>query len=225
MSLSLLTRAANGAPLSASQNDANLLAIQTEVNSTEGTVTALTSAFNLCVTAAAFNGYFSGITGGKQQVDYSNVINIPSVYPFRVTQTGIDQVLSVTGGTPYQAIVTLNTVDFDPSSAVNVGAYTWTAPAAGKYMLLGSGQIQLSSGSPTAISMVISLFKNGTSMSNETIDLNSNTGTRIFRLPEFVNLSQGDVITLVIQISQTGNSVWTVSANENTALSGYRVSS
>lgn len=224
MSLSVVTRASNGAPLTATQNDTNLTNIQTEVNATESTIATLTSGIALCITQASFNSYFSGLNGGKQQVDWANVINQPSSYPFRATMTGIDQVCSVTGGTPFSATISLNTVDFAvPGSAINVSANTWTAPATGNYLLNGSGQIQLTSGSPTSIAMLVNILKNGSGLSSATIDLGSNTGTRIFRITDFVALTQGDVITLNIQINQTGNSTWTVSANENTDLSGFMV--
>lgn len=226
MSLTLTTVASNGGPLSSGQNDANMDAIMTEVNATEANVSSLQTAVAATVTQTELNDAFAGVSAGKQQIAWANVLNPPPVapvYPFRVTVTGSDQQLVVTDSVPFTATVTLNSIDFDPASAVNAAASTWTAPVAGYYMLNAATQIYLASGTPTTISMYLNIMKNGTSVVSATIDLNNNTGNRIWRINDLISLNLGDVVTLQVAISETGDATWAIAANENSNLNGFLV--
>lgn len=227
MSLTLITRSGNGAPLSAAQNDQNMNAIMTEVNSTESTVAALETSLGNCVTTANLNASFSGVSGGGQQlVDYSNLINVPAgipAYPFRAVLSGSDQSLTVTGGLAFTSGININSTTFDPSSSFNTSTYTWTAPVSGYFLITTSTQVGLVSGSPTFISMIIDLNKNGGGYVQQTFDTASDTGTRIYRMTEMIFMNRNDTLTMAIQIQQTGDSVWSIAANPNTSLAGFLV--
>lgn len=232
MSLTLITRAGNGAPLSATQNDQNMNDIMTEVNATEVAVadnTTAISTINTTIatlpTTASVNALFDNVggAGGKGQIDASNVINLPGGTAFRAVPNGVDQQLSVTGGVDFHGTVVLNSIDFDTKSAFNTGSYAFTAPVTGIYMLTCSGQIYLQSGSPTGITTIINIAVNGAGRANEVLNQGNDTGNAIYRIADVMLLTTGDVVTVTIDISQTGDSIWGVSANENTDLSGFLV--
>lgn len=226
MSLTLTTVSGNGGPLSAAQNDANMNAIMTEVNSTEATVSTIATTVSTQVSQTSLNGQFSGLSGGQQQVSWSNVINKPTslnVYPFRMTVTGTDQQMLVTSGVDFYTIVTLNQIDFDPSSLCNASASTMTAPVDGYYQINASVEMYFVSGSPTNIGMDLNILKNGAVISLATIDLNNNTGTRVWRINDLVTLNGGDVISLRVHVLEVGAATWAISANENTNLCGFLV--
>ena len=226
MSLSLTTVASNGGPLSSTQNDANMTAIMTEVNSTEATVSSLNTAVTAAVSATALNAMFAGLSGGQQQINWGNVIGMPTrnVYPFRMSQTGANQQLTVVGGTPFYGIVTLNNVIFDVNGLCNTGSSTVTLPVTGNWMLNGSVQRDLVSGAPgSPIGMDMIMLRNGSEIFRSTVDLNANTGAVTWRINELINATIGDVISLQIHITQPGSSVWEIIAGPNTSLSGFLV--
>lgn len=226
MSLTLTTVAGNGGPLTSTQNDANMNAIMTEVNATEATVSSLNTTVSATVSTTALNAMFAGVSGGQQQVSWGSIVGMPTrnVYPFRMTQTGANQQLTVTGGTPLTTTVTLNNVIFDANSICNTGASTATLPVTGVWMLNGAIERDLVSGAPgSPIGMNMIMLRNGAEIFRETVDLNSNTGTVVWRINELVNATVGDVISLQINIVQPGSSVWELQANPNTSLSGFLV--
>lgn len=226
MSLTLTTVAGNGGPLSATQNDANMNAIMTEVNATEATLSAVSSTASGAVSASSFNSMFAGISGGQQLVSWSSIVGMPSrnVYPFRLSVNGSNQQLSVTGGTPFTTTVTLNNVIFDANGICNTGSSSVTVPATGNWMLNGSIERDLVSGAPgNPIGTNLIMLRNGGELFRATVDLNANTGNCVWRINELVNLTINDVLTLSINIVQPGNSVWEIAANPNTSISGFLV--
>lgn len=226
MSLTLTTVAGNGGPLSSTQNDANMNAIMTEVNATEATLAASNTTLASTVSQTALNAMFAGVSGGQQQINWGNIIGMPArnVYPFRMSQTGSNQQLTVTGGTAFNATVTLNNIIFDVNSICNTTASTATLPVTGNWMLNGSVERDLVSGAPgSPIGMNFIMQRNGAEIFRSTVDLNANTGTCVWRINELINATAGDVISLSINIVQPSNSVWEIQAQPNTSLSGFLV--
>lgn len=205
MSLTLTKRIPNGSPLTATQNDANMTAI-------EGAVNTNTTAVGL----AALASTFEAVVTGKTQIDYANVINIPSNNPFRGVSSTDQNVNSNTS-----AHIAVNTVTFDPSGGFSTSGGTFISPTHGYYQVNFSAAVAIISGSPTDISMLMQLRKNSVGFCAATQDTAGDTGTRIYGGSDVVELNVGDVVDLYITIVDSGGAVWKVQSGAT--FSGFMV--
>lgn len=221
MSISLVTRAGNGAPLTANQFDSNMNIIQTQVNLDSAAIVILQGT---AITATSLGTYFEGVSGGKQQVDWARVVNKPAEltqrYCFKAVPSGADQTITSSGSLG----VLLDSAIFNTGSGFNTGTHRFTAAVAGYYQLNFSAQVQLVSGSPTAVSIIAYATVNGSHMINATLD-NTGTGTRIYRGSSLEHLNVSDTVDLNVDFTYSGTATWSISGsgNPNTSLSGFLV--
>lgn len=194
MSLTLTKRIPNGSPLTATQNDANMTAIETAVNTN-----------TTAVAQAALASTFEAVVGGKTQIDFVNVINVPSNSPFRGLSNTDQNVNSNTS-----AHVSVNTVTFDPTGSFSTAGGTFTAPAHGYYQINFSAAVAIVSGSPSDISILFEARKNSVGFCAAAQDNAGDTGTRIYGGGDLVELAIGDVVDLYINIVDSGGAVWKV---------------
>jgi hypothetical protein len=221
MSLSLTKRIPNGAPLTVAQHDANLTAIEGAVNANITDIATINTSLS---TTVATNSQFEGLSGGKQTVKWDNVTNKPASltakYPFRAGKSAADQLVAGNSS----AIITYDAEEFDPNNVFDTTTSQFTAPLHGYYNLVYSTQVELDSGAPTAISIIVTLRINGVGYDTVTIDLADNTGTRIYKSAVLLELNANDVVDYNIDISQTGVGDWKVSANPSSSyVSGFLV--
>src|SRR4051812_1670108 len=167
MPLSLVKRSTNGAPVSAVQNDANMTAI-------EGAVNTHTTDIAAKATSASLTAAFTSFSGPLGQVTWANVVGRPTELTtptmFRATKADATQTVSASGG----VVVHFTTENFDYGSGFSTGTYSFTAPSSGVYSLGASVQVALDSGTPTDVSIVVSLRVNGSPIDQVTYD---NSGT------------------------------------------------
>lgn len=213
MAIDLTLRSENGAALTAVQNDTNLSDIQTAVNGLETSVTAIQADF---LSTTDFDAFFEGEASGKKQVSWDRITDKPEQLAlpvlFRAVKTDADQTISASGTV---------TVNF-PTETYDIGsdfaASTFTAPAAGVYSLSTSVQVELVSGSPSNVSIVVTLAVNGSPQDQVTLD-NTGTGTRIYKLPSQLQLAAADEVVVLTDFTFSGTATWKVSAN-NTSFWG-----
>lgn len=219
MAITLVTRAGNGAPLTANQFDSNMGIIQTQVNLNSTDIAALQSTR---VTSTALNAYFEGISSGKQQVDWARVVNKPTQFTnpgaFKANKTDADQTISSSGGS---LIPHFNTELFDYGSNYDPTAYLFTVPITGVYMIGYSVQVALSSGTPTGISIISNIQVNGANLDQATFD-NSGTGTRIYKSATLLPLVAADNVRILLDFTFTGTATWLVQTT-NTSFWGQRI--
>lgn len=221
MSLVLTKRASNGAPLTANQFDANMTAIESAVNTN---TTAISTGLATKISVSDLNGYFSGTSGGKQLVDWANLLNIPvnnsPRYAFNAYRSGADQTISASG----TLNIGLDSKRFDINSVFDTTNSWFLAPRSGYYHLNMSVQVQLVSGSPSAVSIIAYVKGHGGShIMASTLD-NTGTGVRIYRASEIVQLTAGDQVSVSCDFSFTGTATWSTSGGgAYTSLNGYLV--
>lgn len=227
MSIVLVKRSTNGAPISAAQNDANMTAIEGAVNTNTSAISTLssttTAALATKLNTADLVTYFEGTDGGKMQVDWARVVNVPERLDgdglFRAYKTGAQSISS-----PGIVAVEFNAV------TPNVGAHFttsggsyYTVPEDGVYTFNVSLQTASTSGSPTGINIVCSLLNNGFPIDQVTAGT-SVAGTTIYKMSSIHDLTEGDLVTVSVEFDWTGSATWEVQASGfNTAFSGYRI--
>lgn len=226
MSISLITRAANGAPLSAAQNDQNLNAIQSEVNTLDTNVANLQTSAATFVSTTALNAQFAGVSGGKQQISWANVLNktATTAVAFKV-RLNTAAITINSSSTPTNTAIVYDLVRYDSASAFSTISGAYTIPVAGVWHFDASLQVQFVSGTVTGgENQVMTLLVNGGTEQQWTFDLNVNTGIRIMPLSTDVKLSVGDTVSIILQMSQgSSTSVWQIANNTNTTLAGHLV--
>lgn len=222
MSLVLTTRAGNGAPLTANQFDANMNAIAATVNVNSAAIAVLGSTK---IDATTLGTYFSGTSGGKQQVDWSNLLSVPvnnsPRYAFNAYRSAADQTISASG----TLVIGLDSKRFDVNNAFDTTNHWFLVPRSGYYQINMSTQVQLVSGSPTGVSIIAYLLGHGGAhILQSTLD-NTGTGTRIYRASEIVQLTVGDTVSMSCDFTFSGTATWSVSGNGsgNTTLNGHLV--
>lgn len=221
MSIALVTRAGNGAPLTANQFDSNMGIIQTQVNLNSAAITVLQGT---AITATSLGTYFEGVSSGKQQVDWARVVNKPAElsqrYCFKAVASGADQTITATGSID----VALDNALFNTGSAFNTGTHQFVAVVAGYYQINFSAQVQLVSGSPTAVSILAYARIDGGHSIIATLD-NTGTGTRIYKGSSVQKLNVGSTVDVGLDFSYSGTATWSVSgsSNPNTSLSGFLI--
>lgn len=226
MAITLITRAGNGAPLTATQHDSNLSTIKTAVDSLQTDVTALDTD-KLDVTA--FDALFEPTVSGKKQIDWDNVINKPLVAQatFSAYHSSTTQQIVITGsgvGLTGSAQAEINSESFDTDNVFNTTTHQMTAPLTGIYQFNAGLQLDFVSGTPTDISILVSIRVNGLPITSSQLPVDSARERRIYNFSTLVDLSATDIVDLYVDISQTGAGTWEIAANGNTRLSGYLVS-
>lgn len=210
MSLTLVKRASNGAALTAVQHDANMSAIETAVNTN-------TSGVAGAVTTSGLNAMFASQSGGKQQIAWANITTgKPSSRAFRVAKLSNQTVSS-----PGTVNVTLTSETFDLANGF--GSSAFTVPTTGLWQINARLQVELDSGSPTGISIIMNLNKNGSSVESDFDGDDSSTGARTYKINTLLQLGAGDVLTLSVDFDFTGTATWAVSTS-NAVFSGFYVS-
>ena len=227
MSISLITRSGNGAPLTAAQHDTNLTTIKGAVDILQSDV-ATVQADKL--NTAAFDALFEPTVSGKKQIDWDNVINKPvtTLAAFSAYHSSTTQDIIITGsgvGLTGSAQVELNTESFDPDNVFDTTTYTMTAPVTGYYQVNGGLQLDFVSGTPTLMSILVSIRVNGNPIISSLLPVDSARETRIYSLSSLFQLNLGDTVDLYVDIGQTDAGTWRIAANGNTRLSGHLVSS
>lgn len=227
MAITLITRAGNGAPLTATQHDTNLTTIKGAVDTLQTDVANLDTD-KLDVTA--FDALFEPTVSGKKQIDWDDVINKPvtTLAAFSAYHSSTTQDIIITGsgaGLTGSAQAELNTESFDPDNVFNTTSYVMTAPITGYYQINGALQLEFVSGTPTLMSILVSIRVNGTPVSSTLLPVDSARETRIYNLSSLLQLTAGNTVDLYVDIGQTDAGTWRIAANGNTRLSGHLVSS
>ncbi len=138
MSLTLVKRASNGAPISAIQHDANMTAIEASVNANAANIATNTTDISNRLTITDFDAAFEGDSlSGKKQVDYANILNVPvavdvNTYPASAYTTA-DFTLAADGS--LVKITTLNSVSLNPDGKYDTSLSRYVAHAYGIYMV------------------------------------------------------------------------------------------
>lgn len=225
MSLSLTLRTANGAPLTASQNDANLTGIQSAVNATDATVTALSSTVTAGLAAKADITNFETAVAGKLQVKWSNVTEKPStsssLFCFR-GQSSIDQTPSVVTTATQQ--VHLNSTAFDDDTVFDTSAYTATIETTGKYQISFSVEVGYTSGTTTGLGARAKLRVNGTNVLEAEEVITSTNGDVTLSNSSLLLLADNDVLDLAVEFRTGGTTVFSIQGIPMTTfLTGYLV--
>ncbi len=225
MAISLVTRAGNAAPLTATQHDDNLEAIEGAVNTLQDDLADLTTDVETLTATVtddvALNSQFEGIVTGKQTIHWDNVTNKPTGNTVFCAKKSIADQLVASGSS---AVIEFDAEDFDPASVFSLDDDEFVTPADGYYQFNWSAQVELDTGAPTGIGITVSLRVNGTIKEQGVLDLADNTGTRIYKGGKVLFLTTGQAVDLHIDISGTGSADWKVAANgDNTFLSGFLV--
>lgn len=233
MPLSLVFRSTNGAPLTAIQHDQNLTNIKAAVDANttdiDGATTDITLLETTKLDTSAFHGFFEGEVSGKETIDWSNVVNKPvsaAAHAFLARPTGSSQEIDITGSGSVtgSAQVALGGQIFDTDGDFDPITNEFTAPIAGIYQFNGAIQMELVTGSPSGISIVVYIRKSGVPIATATLDLTGTaTGTRIYHMGTLYQLAASDTVDMYVDISQTNAGKWEIASNENTNLSGYLV--
>jgi hypothetical protein len=111
---------------------------------------------------------------------------------------------------------------YDPSGVFDNSVFV--APVDGYYTFNFKAAISLNSGTPTGISIIAQLLKNGTVIpgSPDYDAFDDETGGRTLGTGVDVQLVAGDQVSLNVQISSTGSSNWSIDSG-NTFMSGHRI--
>lgn len=152
MSLVLVKRATNGVPITAVQNDANMTAIESAVNTNTSNISTNTTDISNRVTLTALNAMFEGYTvGGKQKVDYASITNVPTpvdvnTYPAAVYSSSTQTLSLALSSVSPQKITLMTSVYVNPDGKYNNSTTRYVAVAYGIYMITASVQIDNATG-------------------------------------------------------------------------------
>ncbi len=143
--------------------------------------------------------------------------------PWRGNQTAAQD---ITFSGPADAWVDLILTEvFDPSDVF--ASSTFTAPDDGYYHIDAKCGVAATAGSPTGNTITFYLKKNGFQMPNETVfdPVIDVLDGRTLAINTNLQLDAGDTIVATVSIAITGGSgTWTITQND-TFLSGYKISS
>ena len=169
-------------------------------------------------TQAYLAANFYNQTQTNQQI--TNAIAGTNWYPFRAI---LNANQAVAGNSGDNAIL-FNSKVYDPGSVFNATTGVFTAPVAGVYRFTFSENAILSSGTPTAISVMPKLKKNGTPFAENDPVVSDNQSFRTTLLSADINCAIGDVVSAWVDITQTNPGTWALdAANQKTYFSGSLV--
>jgi hypothetical protein len=227
MAITLITRASNGAPLTAAQHDTNLSTIKGAVDTLQ---TDVATAQSGKLATSTFDSLFEPTVAGKKQITWANVINKPvtTLAAFSAYHSSTTQDIVITGsgaGLTGSAQVQLNAESFDPDNVFNTSTYVMTAPITGYYQINAGLQLDYISGTPSLMSILFSIRVNGNPVSSSLLPVDSALESRIYNLSTLLKLTATNIVDLYVDIGQTNAGTWRIAANSNTSLSGHLVSS
>lgn len=125
-------------------------------------------------------------------------------YPFKVEKSA-GQIITAGAG---ETQITWENEIYDPNTVF--ASNVFTAPVNGYYRFTINLRLDLTTGAPTGISIVPKLRKNGVLMAEYNDGNDSDTGGRTNLLAVDEQLTAGDVVDAVIEITTTGASTWTI---------------
>lgn len=129
-------------------------------------------------------------------------------YAFRAVKSSSSQAYTAGSG---QARIVFDQESYDLEDVFDSNVFT--VPADGVYDLKASVHTQKETGTPTGIDRILSIRVNGSAVSWSKPQINSSTDGETIAVADQIQLSEGDVVDVALEINTTGSSGWSVQNN------------
>lgn len=173
--------------------------------------------------AQSIDYYSGGAWKDVYQDTLAAIAAANKAYPWRGDSSGDQAILFAAPGNQSVEVALVET--FDPDNVFIPNAFT--APTDGWYQI--DAKVHLTAtGTPTGNTVHIQLTKNSFGLANEITFfpiVDGNTGDCTYPISSLIQLSAGDVLTLIVEINITGGTgadTWTIK-QDNTFFAGHRV--
>lgn len=171
----------------------------------------------------AIDAFFAGESGGKKQIDWSNVLNKPVNNDFRAQKQA--SVQTVTAGTGDNLVV-LDVEVFDTNNVFATNRFTCPTGGGGLYFLTAAVEFLKASGTPTAVQSRMGIRLNGSTDIGQTLFQSTDTGlAHTMACNTLIRLSPTNYIELTVNFEATpGAATYDIGNTPNTVMSGHRIS-
>lgn len=178
-------------------------------------------AFTAFATVTQLNTAVTNVTAAYQAAIAAQAVidsDARNMSPFRARKSAAAQSYDAGDG---DIVVVYDVEDFDAGG--NYSGNEFTAPADGYYTIKASAYVSLSAGAPTAIDRQLKIRVNGVVVTRKNIQITDLTGGATMDVSDTQQLSLGDVVDIVVNITSTGASTWSIlNDSTNTFFTGNR---